>query len=179
MMMARLTKEQEAMVEQNLNLVYGAIRHYGLRVRFGHLIEWEDMEQIGKMALCKAVLRHDLRKGELSTMAYIVIRNEIYKEADKHRKYSGITVVSLDDENMPELWRKDVDEAIMCAAINEAIDKVKMRGSLTIKRGVIAMQLKARGYKTLEIREMLGGLSTTMVNRDIKKARARLRDELA
>ena len=40
--------------------------------------DYDDLKQIGYMGLCKAVLTDKPGRGEFSTYAYIVIRNELY-----------------------------------------------------------------------------------------------------
>jgi len=174
-----LTDKECRLVEANVKLIYGALNHYNLYSRFGHLIEKDDMEQIGAIGLCKAVLTYDASKGELSTIAYKTIRNAIYDEARKHKKRAGVTVISFEiEEYQPRSCQKSIDEAIMCTELNSVIERAKQTCSPAMAKGIAAMQLRAAGYRLREIQDILGGGAVIGINANIRKARKKLRQDI-
>jgi len=72
----RLTPDKEDLVIKNINLVRKVISD-----RFSVYHEWyDDMFQEGTIGLMKAVAKHDASRGaQLSTFAYLCIKNEIQK----------------------------------------------------------------------------------------------------
>lgn len=72
----KLTPEKEHLVIKNIGLVKKVIQD-----RFSVYHEWwDDMLQEGTIGLIKAVAKHDASKGaQLSTFAYLCIKNEIQK----------------------------------------------------------------------------------------------------
>lgn len=71
-----MTTEQETLVESNLRLVDFVIRRKFPRWR--EIGEYEDVQQIGRIGLCKAAQTYDPDKGRMfSTYAVKCIRNEL------------------------------------------------------------------------------------------------------
>lgn len=72
----RLSPDKEELVHKNMALVRKVIND-----RFAVYHEWyDDMLQEGTIGLIKAVAKHDVSKGaQLSTFAYLCIKNEIQK----------------------------------------------------------------------------------------------------
>ena len=71
-----MTTEQEKLVEGNLRLVDFVIRRKFPRWR--EIGEYEDVQQIGRIGLCKAAQTYDPDKGRMfSTYAAKCIRNEL------------------------------------------------------------------------------------------------------
>lgn len=71
-----MTAEQEKLVESNLRLVDFVIRRKFPRWR--EIGEYEDVQQIGRIGLCKAAQTYDPDKGRMfSTYAAKCIRNEL------------------------------------------------------------------------------------------------------
>lgn len=70
----RLTDEQKAMVEQNLLLVYSALK---LHPKFVQRVGRDEAISFGYLTLCNAVRTHRPEKGELSTHMYSAIAFKI------------------------------------------------------------------------------------------------------
>lgn len=74
-----LTAEQKKLVEDNWRLVRFVIKKY-FRNGQGYPVEYEDMEQIGYLGLCKAARDYDPSRGvKFSTLATLAISNAILK----------------------------------------------------------------------------------------------------
>lgn len=88
-----LNDEQRELVEKNIKLAYKRGRHWS------KVLSWdlEDCVSIASYGLVKAVATHDPSKGYLSTLAYRIIDNEIYKEIVLHKAAKRqARIVSLD-----------------------------------------------------------------------------------
>lgn len=75
--MRPLTDAERARVEENMGLVGRVIKDCVHQYSHG-VYDYDDLEQIGYMGLCKAVLSDKPGRGAFSTYAYIIIRNELY-----------------------------------------------------------------------------------------------------
>lgn len=72
----KLNDEQRKMVEQNHNLIYSAMRNYGI---FDE--NFDEYYGAAAIGLCKAVLNYNSRTNNtLSTFAYACINNELYSQ---------------------------------------------------------------------------------------------------
>ena len=74
----KLNDEQRKMVEQNHNLIYSAMRKFGIKEN-----EFDDYYGIAAIGLCKAVVYFNADKGSISTIAYSCINNELTNELKK------------------------------------------------------------------------------------------------
>lgn len=86
-----LTKEQQKIVEDNINLAYNFAHKYGV-LKYNY--NFEEAVSISFLGLVKAVLAWDENKGKLSTLAYTVMHNEfkILLRKDKYNTYSFISL---------------------------------------------------------------------------------------
>jgi RNA polymerase sporulation-specific sigma factor len=107
-----MTKQQQQLVEDNMNLVYFTIARYYPR----HIGD-EDIIQIGMVGLCRAATSYDDSKGQFSTYAIVKIRSAISYEFRKDNK--RVKTISLDGDRdaehgdvytLQELVAGDVDE---------------------------------------------------------------------
>ncbi|MCL2399494.1 MAG: sigma-70 family RNA polymerase sigma factor [Defluviitaleaceae bacterium] len=177
----RLTEEQCKLVEDNINLAYGAIQKYDIKKRFGHILESDDIEQIAKLALCVAATKYDGTQGAFSTYAYISIRNAIYLEAKKHlskkrSEYKTVPLDILDNENEAEFSQEYECEGfsqVHSTEVSKALNSVKRRHSSRTIDGIEAIKLQSEGYKLEEIGEMYG-VSGQRVSMWINRAKKRL-----
>ena len=83
-----MNKDQQKLVEDNLNLVYFIVNKY-----YPTYIQDEDIIQCGMLGLCKASEQWD-ETVAFSTYATVCIRNEIRYELRKRKKHNGC--LSLD-----------------------------------------------------------------------------------
>lgn len=70
-MEGQLTKQQQKLVEENHNLIYGFANKKNIDI--------EKYYDILAIALCKAAKSFDQDKGKFSTVAYRCMENELYK----------------------------------------------------------------------------------------------------
>lgn len=149
--MRKLTKEQQKIVEDNHNLIYSFIHKRGLDV--------DEYYGIVAESLCKAVLNWDKSKGNLSTIFYIVARNDLYQEWRKgiasKRKHEGI--VSLEDELVLDDYNLE-DEIVL----KETLEELKNSEFREL------LELKLLGYNQKEIASMLG-VSQVTISRWLRK----------
>lgn len=167
----KLTKEQQAKVEENLGLVYKVLKDkLGSQAAVGCHTR-EDLFQIGCIGLCKAVATD--KGGTFSTYAYKLIWHEIcdaLNYANRRRveivqEEPYIESTALLQERAAEL-RLDMLSAIGAARPFAPPSTVK---------GLDAMLLMADGYTCREIGEKLGA-SDNLVTAWVSKARKFLRD---
>lgn len=96
-----LTAEQKQLVEENLLLSRFVIKKY-FRQGKGYPIEYEDMEQIGYLALCKAARNYDPDKGiRFSSYACRAIQLNIcqcLRDISADKRQSNLLTVSLYQE---------------------------------------------------------------------------------
>lgn len=89
----QLSNEHEAkLVQDNLGLVFRHVRKFCTKQN--NLSDVDDYFQAGSIGLLKAIRKHDPNRGQLSTIAWICILQEIIKE---HRKCKLKTCISIDD----------------------------------------------------------------------------------
>ncbi|HZJ98565.1 MAG TPA: sigma-70 family RNA polymerase sigma factor [Tissierellaceae bacterium] len=145
--MRKLTKEQCKLVEDNHNLIYGYLHTRGL----------DDEEYYGIVAesLCKAVLNWDESKGKLSTLFYIIARNDVYKEwrGGSVGIYQFTDTLPLEEDWIPENY--DLEGDFM---LKETIKDVENSEYNDL------FQLKLLGYNNKQIAEMFGVSQSTIGN---------------
>lgn len=76
-----MDKSKEALVIENMNLVYAVIHKL-----FPKCIHDEDIVQIGRLGLCVAAERWDESKSQFATFAWNVIANHIRLEFRRRKK---------------------------------------------------------------------------------------------
>lgn len=90
---ARLTREQQLLVEDNIALVGYALHRYGHQgLDYG-----DDTFQIGVIGLIRAAASYDAARGSaFSSYAIPCILNELRREARKQRRWQHRIILSLD-----------------------------------------------------------------------------------
>lgn len=100
-----LTKEQQKIVEDNINLVYKFYTTYGKKY---YNFEYDDIIQILSIGLIKAVKAYDETKGLFSTLAYTCMRNELNMALRSVDKYNKLNVIASLDDIIPNANHDDV-----------------------------------------------------------------------
>ncbi|MEH2933563.1 sigma-70 family RNA polymerase sigma factor [Acutalibacter sp. JLR.KK004] len=167
----KLTKEQQARVEENLGLVYkvlgdklGGQAAVGCHTR-------EDLFQIGCIGLCKAVATD--KGGTFSTYAYKLIWHEIC-DALNYANCRRVEIVQ--EEPYAEKPAESVDKlAELRLDMFSVIGRARQAAPPSTVRGLDAMLLMAEGYTCKEIGEKLGA-SDNLVTAWVSKARKFLKD---
>lgn len=182
----RVMNEQEcALVNDNLSLVGQAIR-YDITVRPDIPgMEYDDLYQVGSLALCRAAQCFDGR-CRFPAFARVVIRNALIDHCRKtlaHRPPALSLDAAFGEEETcclanlcPDLHtpavlaeRRELRHALAAA-------KRRYRG-VTLK-GIEAMELKTKGYTCREIGELYG-VRSNVVAAWISRARTRLLQDTA
>ena len=173
MMMDNKTRNE--LVEQHLHVVIWIIRK---DIRINENIQglgFDDLYQVGCLALCHAAERYDGRVL-FETFAKTVVRNRLYDHcsaAAKRRIWQ-----SCDGENCAyvlNLSYKDTDSLSEQAAI-DALLQAKSHFTGSARKGIEALELKIKGYSGKEIAEMYG-VKPNLVGAWISKAAKKLRED--
>lgn len=84
-MSLKLNDEQRKLVEQNHNLIYSAMRKFGVRNE-----KFDDYYDVAAIGLCKAAIYYDESKNTtLSTLVYSCVQNELYKQFRSEKSASN------------------------------------------------------------------------------------------
>ena len=73
-----LTVEQQRIVEENLGLVRAVLSRCVSSPGSTGIYSYDDLFQIGCIALCEAVIEYQPGRAVFSTYAFVAIRNRIY-----------------------------------------------------------------------------------------------------
>lgn len=173
-MSLRLNDEQRKLVEQNHNLIYSAMRKFGVRRQ-----DFDDYYGFAAVGLCKAVVGYDESKAKsFSTYAYKCMRTEIaaynrWRFADKRDERLTVSynqlMNDLDEENEKEysflLSDKKTNEknSNFWLIFNDKIQILNNRDRMIIV-------LKAQGYTVKEIGKAMN-ISGQAVHKRLKKLR--------
>lgn len=156
-----LTKEQQALVEQNLDLVKRTICRY-IKTNEGVCgLGYEDLYQEGAVALCRAASAYDGVSAKFTTYATTLIRNHLLdccKAANAQQKHlSSLPIASGfdSDESPPSIREPSVEDETDCA-----IDRMDSAALLShykkayrgiARLGIEAMELKIKGFSGADI----------------------------
>ena len=147
----KLTKDEQAIVEKNHNLIYGVANKFNLNIE-----EWYGLLAI---ELCKTVEKHNPAKSKLSTYYYIRVKGLISKEQSKRkaakRDFESIKLNENycgDGNNLSDL-EMETELKIWLESQNNEI-----------------LNLKYQGYNQNEIADILG-ISQSNVSRMLRKLR--------
>lgn len=157
-----LTSEQQALVEQNMDLVSRIISRH-IRINEGVCgLGYDDLSQEGALALCRAAATYNGTSAQFSTYAAAVIRNHLLdccKAVNIQQKHLCSLPVGPgfadDDEHPPSVPEPSVEDKT-----DSLIDQIDMAALLAhYKReysgvaqlGIEALELKIRGYSGTDI----------------------------
>lgn len=159
--------ETNKLIEDNMKLVYFVISRY-----FPTFTHDEDIIQTGMLGLVKAANSWDECKGEFSTYACTVIRNEINKEF-RARKRQPRTVsldapMDADDEEASTFGDYIIGDTDV-----EYFDQEEFYDKLGDK-GCSILELKKLGMHSKDIADAMG-CSVSCVNWWLRKAKTLLR----
>ncbi len=159
-----LNAEQQAMVEQHLDLVSIILRKYIITNEQIRGFEYDDLYQCGCLALCKAVYRYDGRV-KFETFAGTVIRNALLDECRKaktiysrHLSYDAHVYSDDDGDSFIQLTRdsSDINDSIFCDELMRIVQTAKKTHKGAVLKGIEAIELRIKGYTGSEIARMYG-----------------------
>lgn len=86
-----MTKQQQQLVEDNMDLVYFVLHH-----KLPRFVHNEDLIQAGMLGLCQAAKTYDENRGKFSTYAFKTIHRHICNELTYQNKHQNEDITSLD-----------------------------------------------------------------------------------
>lgn len=176
--MAMLSVEQQELVAQNLNIVDIVIhKHITVRPDIPGM-EYDDLYQIGSLALCKAATKFDGRYL-FSTFATAVVRNDLMEYCRNSCRKQVTESLNADATESGSLAMLDVlrdPNPHAAPVLRKALSAVKKNYSGCPLKGIEAMELKLKGYTGAEIAELYG-VKNNMVTAWISRAAKRLRKD--
>lgn len=172
-MSLKLNDEQRKLVEQNHNLIYSAMRKFGIKEK-----DFDDYYGIAAIGLCKAAVDYDVtRTKSFSTYVYLCIQNEItlYNKWQFRQRRDIRKVVSYnqllndwDESDKEYSFLLNDDKNFEENSIFRLIFKDKSYIINNKDRMIIA--LKAQGYTIKEIGQAIN-ISAPAVHKRLKKLR--------
>lgn len=179
-MMQKMTEAQRELAERNLPLVNWCLKN---RVPFWKKEEYDDLFQVGSLALCEAAMRYDERTGvRFGTFAceYIVgkIRNYAKWNARKKR--------TMDLPRLEDMPGADMEGITMADQTPSAEDGESMERMLILRetmgrikgRDREVLDLTVQGFGQVEIGRRMR-TSQPNVGRILRRARKLIADEYA
>ena len=176
-----LSPEQERIFEENQKLVYLAINKYIKNPGQYGLNDYEDLEQIGNIALCHAILTYKPGTHAFSTYATVVIRNKLYN-ATRDNSDASDSASDIEDKfieaNASIMYNNidSFDEAYEEKEQKRLLKKLGESYGGVAQKGVEAIIMQLDGYTCGDIAEMFKTDSTT-ISSWISRARSKLKTE--
>ena len=172
--MRPLTDVERARVEENMGLVGRVIKDCVHQYSHG-VYDYDDLEQIGYMGLCKAVLSDKPGRGAFSTYAYIIIRNELYSALEYSTRRGA--ELATDPAELPcRESGGSLEQQMACGELLSRLEKTEASASGVTAKGFQAIRLLAQGYTSREIGERFGA-QANHVTAWVAKARKQLAAE--
>jgi len=148
------------------------------------LNDYEDIESMGKFALCKAIVSYDGEKSKFSTYAVKVIRNHLYNELRNANELTDESL-SLSDEYVElnvnlayDNITSEFEENIIFSQGLDIISECGKKYGGIIEKGAEALKLTMLGYSSSDIATMYG-VKQNLITAWIARARQKLQKEPA
>ncbi len=169
--MRPLTGAEQRRVEENMGLVGQVIKDCVHQYSNG-VYDYDDLKQIGYMGLCKAVLTDKPGRGEFSTYAYIVIRNELYSALEYSTRRAA--EMATDPAELPlSESGESLEQQMVCGELLNRLERAEASACGVTAKGFQAIHLLAQGYSSREIGERFG-VQANHVTAWVAKARKQL-----
>lgn len=167
----KLDQAQGILVTENLNLVHKVIHDKVHNPHHVGIFSYDDLFQIGCIGLCKAVATD--KGGVFSTYAYRLIWNEICTALEYASvRYTRESLMDPGTMVQPEAVAAAPD--INHLDLEAVLDQAEQQASGVTAKGIHALRLKAKGFTSCEIGEVMGA-PVNHVTAWIAKARAYLK----
>lgn len=178
-----LTPQQEKMFEDNFGLVISAINRFVSHPGESGLNDYDDLKQIGSIALCHAIKTYKQERGAaFSTYATTVIRNRLYNATRDGRDFGLDTASDIEDfmiENCAALVYNNINKAEEIFAEKEQdemlLSLAEKYGGIA-EKGVKSMILMMKGYSCDYIAKMYD-TKPTVISSWVSRARSKLKKE--
>ena len=169
----KLSREQQVMVEQHLNLVSIIIRKHITTNEQVRGLEYEDLYQYGCLALCKAAYHFEGRV-KFETFAGTVIRNALLDECRKakviysrHLSYDA-SINSDDDDG--DIFAgmigdtSDINDSVLSKELMSIVQAAKKTHKGAVIKGIESIELRIKGYTSAEIARIYGVRSNNVTS---------------
>ncbi len=183
-----LTREQQALVEDNLSVIDKAINLFISTNEAVYGLGRSDIYQEGAVALCKAAATYDGKSAQFETYATTVIRNHLYnccKSANtRQQRLSSVSLdIDFSDEDQPSPYLEPfvsdgIDELLGQMDTADLLADCKRRYSGVARLGVEALELKVKGLNGTDIARLYI-VKPNQVGAWISRAAQKIRKELA
>ena len=171
-----LNEMQKIMAEDNMGLVGAVIKENVRDVNNLGIFTYEDIFQIGCVALSRAAMNYQPGEEKFSTVAYIYIRNEIFialEYATVRRRHEDINDFETVLGSVPA--QDEFEDA--ASELDKMLDAARSRATGITAKGIDAIRLMADGYTCREIGELMGGVSANNITAWISRAREFLKND--
>ncbi|MCR5173344.1 MAG: sigma-70 family RNA polymerase sigma factor [Oscillospiraceae bacterium] len=177
----KMTEYQRILTEQHLGLVDRVIRSR-IKLSANPLLTYDDLYQVGCMALCRAAMHYDQKCGTFEAFAYRVVYHAMIDHCRSQNTANAHTADMMpDDEGESIVLRSygkevDYDSLVMDGLVRGCLEDCRKRYTGVARKGIEAILLKSLGCSTREIADK-HGTSVNNVNAWISRARSRLLKE--
>lgn len=177
-----MTETEYDLMTVHLPLVKSLAFYYANNQGYGVGLEYDDLYQVGCIALWQAVLNYRPERGaSFKTFARTVVRHKL-QDYCEHFNYIQSRLCYLeapcheDGSCYLDLIPTPEDPGITEDKILELLDEAKGSYRGIAKKGIEALELKCRGYSNLEIAELYK-VKPNHVAAWISRARNRLKTD--
>lgn len=176
-----LNTEQQRLTEEYLGLVRRVIKDC-VHVPEHSIYSYDDLEQIGRIGLCKAAESYrEQGTAVFKTYAYVLIRNELYRALEYaslrvEREITADTLAQDREDVKTASPQQCVEQKMLAETLINALRAAQTRMHGVARKGVDAILLRGQGYSCKEIAEILGA-KTNEVTAWMSKARKLLRSD--
>ncbi|MFV0519667.1 MAG: sigma-70 family RNA polymerase sigma factor [Lachnospirales bacterium] len=165
----KLTDKERKLVEDNLEIVkiiiFKNFRYDNNKIDFN----FEELYQVGCLALCECVRKYD-NSTKFTTFASIVVRSKLLTYCKKNNAINNKTIF-VDSFEIQEVV--DFNARLYENDVFDILKNVKPKSKGVALKGIIALELKIKGFNGKEIADMYG-TSTNNVSAWISRAKKQL-----
>lgn len=154
----KLTEVQQCLVENHLRLVYLTINTHISRNRHNPHYDYDDLYQVGCMALCVAAIYYK-PPTPFPAFAHLVIRQNLLKYCSKANEWGACFPIEAQEGHMIENIRDGSASPEECMEAQEVQEKLRMlrnHYSGVARKGIDAIELKQLGYSGADIAKLYG-----------------------
>lgn len=176
-----LSPEQEIIFMENKKLVYNAINKYINEPGKHGINDYDDLEQIGNIALCHAILTYKEGASAFSTYATVCIRNKLYNATRDNSDVSD-SASDIEDEfveNNASVLYNNIDSFDEHFMKGEQVALLKKLGASyggIAEKGVYSIILMLQGYTCGDIAKIYD-TSDRVISSWVSRARSKLKVE--
>jgi RNA polymerase sigma factor (sigma-70 family) len=177
-----MTEFENQLIIDNLDLVDKVIRSRIHLRSTSVLMTFEDLQGVGREALCRAALRYKPQLGAFAPFASRCIYNALIDHC-KNENAIGRATSDCEDDELHEAaaerafaYSPDYESIIDSLTAEQILARLKQQYTGVVKLGIEAIELKLLGVRSSEIAARYG-TTVNNVNAWISKARKKLQTE--